>query len=108
MLGDTVIAARSRLPHLRVGAITAVVLAAGFITWLVLRSGTDGKPASSPASVLAVPEIVAPSRLHALAATLGHPLYWAGTNPGMRYELTRAARGNVFIRYLPAGVKVGD
>jgi hypothetical protein len=108
MPGDTVMAARARLPHLRMGAITAVVLAAGFISWLVLRSGPDGEPVSSPASALAVPEIVAPARLHALAATLGHPLYWAGTNSGMRYELTRAAGGNVFIRYLPAGVKVGD
>jgi hypothetical protein len=108
MLGDTFIAARARLPHLRVGAITAVALAAGFITWLVLRSGTEGKPVSSPASVPAVSELVAPARLDALAATLGHPLYWAGTSPGMRYELTQAARGNIFIRYLPAGVKVGD
>jgi hypothetical protein len=108
MLGDTFIAARSRLPHLRVGAITAVALAAGFITWLLLHSGTVGKPVSSSASSSAVPEIVAPARLRALAATLGHPLYWAGANPGLRYELTEAAGGNIFIRYLPAGVKVGD
>ena len=26
----------------------------------------------------------------------------------MRYELTRAAGGRTFIRYLPAGVKAGD
>jgi hypothetical protein len=108
MVGDSFTAARTRVPRLRVGAIAAVALAAGFITWLVLRPGTDGKPASSPASTVAVPEIVAPARLHALAATLGHPLYWAGTHPGMRYELTQAAGGNIFIRYLPAGVKVGD
>jgi hypothetical protein len=108
MVADSFIAARARFPRLRVGAIAALALAAGFVTWLVLRSGTDGKPVSSPASAVAVPEIVPPARLHALAATLGHPLYWAGTHPGMRYELTEAAGGNIFIRYLPAGVKVGD
>jgi hypothetical protein len=108
MLEHTFDVARTRRPHLRVGAIIAVALAAGFISWLVLRSGTDAKPVSSPASPSAVPEIVVPAQLHALAVTLGHPLYWAGANPGMRYELTQATSRNVFIRYLPVGVKVGD
>lgn len=108
MFGDTLIATRARRPRLRIGAIAAVALAAGFITWLVLRPGTDGKPASSRASTHAAPEIVAPARLRALAATLGHALYWVGTKPAVRYELTQAAGGNIFIRYLPAGVKVGD
>src|SRR5262245_2691131 len=106
MLGDTLIAARARFPRFRAGAIIAVALAAGFTSWLVLRSDKGGKPVSSSAS--AGPEIVAPARLHALAVRLGHPFYWAGTEPGMRYELTQTVSGNVFIRYLPAGVKVGD
>jgi hypothetical protein len=108
MLGDTFIAARARLPHLRVGAIVAVALAAGFISWLVLRSDTEHMAVSPTASAVAVPEIVAPARLRALAATLGHPVYWVGMKPGMRYELTQAAGGRIFIRYLPPGVKVGD
>jgi hypothetical protein len=108
MLGDTFIAARSRLPRFRVGAVTAIALVAGFVTWLVLRPGTDGKPVSPAASPPAVPAIVAPARLRSLAAELGHPLYWASARRGMRYELTQAAGGRTFIRYLPAGVKVGD
>lgn len=108
MLGDTSIAARTRVPHLRLGAIVAVALAAGSITWLVLRSDTGHTPVPPTASAVAVPEIVAPARLRALAATLGHSVYWVGTKPGMQYELTRAAGGRIFIRYLPLGVKVGD
>jgi hypothetical protein len=108
ILGDTFIAARSRLPRFRFGAITAIALAAGLVTWLVFRFITDGKPVSPAPSAAAVPEIVAPARLRSLAAALGHPLYWAGARRGMRYELTQAAGGRTFIRYLPAGVKVGD
>jgi hypothetical protein len=108
MLDDTFVATRSRLPRFRIGAVIAIALAAGFVTWLVFRPGTDGKPASPATSAAAVPEIVAPARLRSLAAALGHPLYWAGARPGMRYELTQAAGGRTFIRYLPAGVKVGD
>jgi hypothetical protein len=46
--------------------------------------------------------------LKSLANELGHPVYWAGARPGYRYELSRTTSGNVFIRYLPAGAKVGD
>ena len=46
--------------------------------------------------------------LHTLAAQLGHPIYWAGPKPGYTYELTQTPSGTVFIRYLPAGTKVGD
>jgi hypothetical protein len=45
--------------------------------------------------------------LKALAVTLGHPIYWAGPKPGYTYELTNTANGDVFIRYLPRGVKPG-
>jgi hypothetical protein len=46
--------------------------------------------------------------LKALAARLGHPIYWAGPKRGFTYELTRTSNGSVFVRYLPAGVKLGD
>ncbi len=95
MLGDTSIAARVRSPHLRVGAIVAVALAAGFITWLVLRSDTEHMAVSPTASAVVVPKIVASARLRALAANLVHPVYWVGTKPGMRYELTQAAGGRI-------------
>lgn len=46
--------------------------------------------------------------LQSLAASLKHPIYWAGPKGGDTYELTRTSSGNVFVRYLPAGVKVGS
>jgi hypothetical protein len=109
MLEDSPILARTRaLPRVRVGAIVAIALAAGFVTWLVMRPGSDGKALSQTALVRATPQIVPPARLRALVATLGHPLYWAGARAGLRYELTQAAAGNTYIRYLPPDVQVGD
>jgi len=48
-----------------------------------------------------------PAGLSALAATLGHPIYWLGRKPGVTYELARTDAGAVFIRYLPSGVAPG-
>ena len=45
--------------------------------------------------------------LRTLAGALQQPIYWAGTKPGYRLELTRERDGRVFIRYLPAGTKPG-
>jgi hypothetical protein len=45
--------------------------------------------------------------LKSLASSLGHPIYWAGPKNGYTYELTRTASGQVYLRYLPRGVKVG-
>jgi hypothetical protein len=39
---------------------------------------------------------------------LGHDVFWAGSRSGVTYELTRTAKGKVFIRYLPSGVEVRD
>jgi hypothetical protein len=46
--------------------------------------------------------------LKALAVALGHPIYWAGNEPKVTYELTKTPSGRVYIRYLPEGVAVGS
>jgi hypothetical protein len=38
---------------------------------------------------------------------VGHPVYWLGPKAHTTYELTRTPSGNVIIRYLPPGTKVG-
>src|SRR3954454_9743074 len=48
------------------------------------------------------------SALSSWAATVGHPVYWAGPQAGYRYELTHTTDGRIYIRYLPAGVAVGS
>jgi hypothetical protein len=109
MLDDSAIAAKTGTPpRLRIGAVLAVALVAGFVAWLLLRSDTTSKPAPQASPTPAVATIVGTGRLRELAATLDHPLFWAGTRPGMGYELTRTAAGNIFIRYLPPNARPGD
>ena len=109
MLDDSAIAAKTwKPPRLRVGAVLAVALVAGFVAWLLLGSDTTSKPAQKAPPTRAVATVVPTGRLRELAATLDHPLFWAGTRPGMGYELTRTAAGNIFIRYLPSNARAGD
>ena len=55
-----------------------------------------------------MPTAASVDELESLAGELDHPIYWAGARQGYTYELSRTTSGNVFIRYLPPGVKVGD
>lgn len=45
--------------------------------------------------------------LAALAASLGHPVYWVGPRANVTYELTQTADGRTYVRYLPGGTPVG-
>ena len=109
MLDESAIGAKtSTPPRLRIGAVLAVALVAGFVAWHLLRSDTTSKPAPQASPTPAVATVVPTGRLRELAATLDHPLFWAGTRPGMGYELTRTAAGNIFIRYLPPNAGAGD
>jgi hypothetical protein len=78
-----------------------VVGAASGAGWFALRD--DGAPTArrAPASTASV------EALASLAASVGHPVYWAGPKDGYQYELTHTTDGRIYIRYLPAGVAVG-
>jgi hypothetical protein len=89
--------------RIRLGAILVLALAALVVTWLLLKD--DGKDNSAPEKTVTAASI---DDLRELPASLGHPVYWAGPRPGFTYELTRTKRGDVYIRYLPAGVELGD
>jgi hypothetical protein len=94
-----------RLPggagRLRLGAVAAVAVGAALVTWLLVSDDDSSDSGSSGARAASVGE------LRDFAASLSRPVYWAGARPGDTYELT-ANRGNVFVRYLPRGVNVGD
>jgi hypothetical protein len=60
---------------------------------------TQGKTPARPATV---------QTLRSLSASVGHPVYWAGPQRGTAYEVTHTRDGSIYVRYLPAGVKVGD
>jgi hypothetical protein len=92
-----------RLPHLRLGALVAIGLAAFFVGWLVMNRGEDAP--SAPASGASA---TSESELRSFAESASSPVYWAGPKEGFTYELTRTTDGRVYVRYLPEGTAVGD
>ena len=90
--------------RMRLGAIVALAVLAGFVAWLIFK-GDDNKtnaPVRAPAVAASY------SQLQALPGQVGHKVYWAGKKAGYTYELTQTSQGNIFVRYLPAGVEPGD
>src|SRR2546429_7238688 len=84
----------------RLGVIVAITVLVGFVAWLIFK-GDDNK-ASGPVRAPGV--AVSSVRLSALPGQVGHDVYWAGKRAGYTYELTQTTQGNIFVRYLPAGV----
>ncbi|MDP9243514.1 MAG: hypothetical protein M3O77_00345, partial [Chloroflexota bacterium] len=50
---------------------------------------------------------VSPAAVRTIAGKLGQPIYWAGPQAGVTYELRQEPSGRIYLRYLPAGVDVG-
>jgi hypothetical protein len=96
----------ARRPTVRIGAVVALALAAGFVAWLVLRDSSS--PKATPTAAAAPASAASVAQLTELARTLGHPIFWVGPKTGYTYELTQTGTGKVYIRYLPAGVEVGS
>lgn len=87
----------SRPPRVRLGAVAAVLVAAGVVSWLLVGSSSP-KAGAKAASV---------QELETLATSAGYPVFWAGLEPGTTYEVTQNGVG-FYIRYLPKNVRVGD
>jgi hypothetical protein len=104
---DTVTAGLRR-PRVRLGAVIALALAAGFIAWLALRDDNTKTVAAKGPQAGAAPAAISSAGLTRLQESLGHPIYWAGPKPGYTYEVTRRRDGAIYVRYLPPGVRVGD
>jgi hypothetical protein len=73
----------------------------------LVSSGQIGPVSTSGPSTIAGARAVSAAELASFAASLQHPVYWAGAEPGVRYELSRSSSGRVYLRYLPAGATVG-
>jgi len=54
------------------------------------------------------PEVVTAAQLSDFAGQSTHPVYWLGERANTRYELTDAADGHVYVRYLSGDAKAGD
>ena len=79
-----------------VAALVAVVL------WVLIGKDDQAQPARAPAVGVSL------QKLNAIAATIPHPVYWAGPQPRNTYEFTRTEDDRIYIRYLPPGTKVGS
>jgi hypothetical protein len=87
-----------------VAALVLVAVAVAIVVWLLVRD--DGTERSSRKRARATG--VSFAKLNAIAATVPHPVYWAGAQPGSTYELTRTGDGRIYIRYLAPGTKPGS
>jgi hypothetical protein len=88
---------------LRICIAVALALAAAVAVWLIVKNDDDvGRSADSASANAATL-----STLRALPGELGHHVYWAGPRASYKYELTQVD-DNIFIRYLPYGIHVGD
>jgi len=70
--------------------------------------GGGGDKTSSQVQATATPQLVSQQQLAAYAKTLPNPVYWAGPQQSLSYELTKTAGGSTYVRYLPKGVAAGD
>jgi hypothetical protein len=92
---------RPHVPLLVLGLAMAVtVLVVGWL--LFAKDGSSPTPSTNSG-----PAIVSQTQLERFAASLDHPLLWAGQKPGYSYELT-SSHGRAWVRYLPTGTKAGD
>jgi hypothetical protein len=95
-------------PSGRIAAVAAAAAVAGAVALGSHVADESPVAAARQQPVRAAPISVSEKGLSTFAGTLGHPLYWAGPAEGETYELTSTADGRAYIRYLPAGTRVGD
>jgi len=86
----------------RIAPIVVLAIVVAVIVWLIVKGDDNKKSSSSPPASAATL-----GTLRSLRTQVGHDVYWAGRRSGFTYELTQV-KSNIFIRYLPAGVSVGD
>jgi hypothetical protein len=116
----TTVGRGTRQAPIRIGAVVALALAVAFVVWLLVRGNdnpsstakTSPATATTPSKTTPAPretvKAASARSLRALAGASGHPIYWAGPQAGVRYELTQVTDGRIYIRYLPKGVPIGD
>jgi hypothetical protein len=101
--GRAGLAAYVRTPAVLAPAGVALAVVIGIVLWLLLHGGGEAKRSHrAPATAASI------QRLNAFASSVGHPIYWVGSQPRFTYELSRTKDGRVYIRYLPPGVKLGN
>jgi hypothetical protein len=95
-----------KLRKIHRSALFAAIAALAIVALAGCGGGSKGSTSTSPQRAPAVAASV--SDLKNLQSSLRHPIYWVGAKSSYTYELTKTTGGNVYVRYLPSGVKVGD
>jgi hypothetical protein len=90
----------SRARSFALAALMALALTAVGAALLLAGEDTERPPGT--------PREASVAELRALAEEADSPIYWAGTAPGTRFEVTETRGGKLFVRYLPPNAKVGD
>ena len=103
----------ARLSSVRIGAVIALAIAAAFVIWLLVRNDDNSSGSTTTngttVSVRPIGPIAAsPAAIRALATSSRQAIYWIGPRPGTTYELTRTRSSRIFVRYLPAGARIGN
>jgi hypothetical protein len=84
--------------------VIAALAVVALLAWLVfLRPGGSDEVRAGGG-----PVETSPAGLTSLSQALGHELYWAGTMPGTKLEVTLTSERLVFVRYLSASAPIGD
>jgi hypothetical protein len=100
-------AVAARTERLRLTAVLALALAAGLVTWLLVgRSTSEEKTPSVPGAPASAG--MSAAGLTSFARSYGGPVYWTGPRAGAVYEVTKAAGGRVYVRYLRSQAEVGS
>jgi hypothetical protein len=73
---------------------------AGLVTWF-FTSRDDNSSKSNNAAI----KVVSEQGLQKLVVTSGKPIYWVGPQQDVRYAVEERTNGQVYLRYLAAGMK---
>lgn len=95
-----------RRPRVRIAAIVVAAVVVGVVVWAIVR-GSSSSNSTTPTVRPIAPVALSASGLATLAHSVRQPIYWAGPRSHYLYELHRTPQGNIYIRYLPAGVNAG-
>lgn len=99
---------RSRVLGGIIGALVVAALGvAGYVAWQALNPTTAVTPETEETASTSWPRIVSEDELRAFGVANG-PVYWAGPQDGVQYELTITDTGVFYVRYLPAGSELGE
>lgn len=94
--------------YVRLAVLGVIGVAAAVIIALVVGRHGKSSPGTTQVKVGPIgPTLVSASGLKTLARDLGQVIYWAGPVAGDKYEVTRTTTNDVYVRYLPAGVRAG-